>query len=443
MTSSERQSLIDPSAFAGPADLAPSALALLELCRASLCEDDPAPTLLKDGATWQTVYELARKNSLEALSWESAQHLPEIPDGIRAPWKQSADMALYRYLMFGEERTAITDAMTTAGLAWLPLKGIVISELYPKPHLRTMCDNDILYGFVEPCSDRGWRIQGQTEEERKRTTARATKVMTEIMEKLGYTARTLHAGNADCYEKRPFFNFEMHRVIVERSLPFYEYYENPWSRAIPDSEGGSGFHFRPEDVYIYHLAHMAKHLIGSGCGLRHIVDHWMFARLKDTLDYAYLRAQSDALGLTALNQNLNRMVYALFESQGDSANRPSENDHRGENAQLNDDDIALLCHLAGNGTYGSYGNLVANRIAKVDAGSKHAVGSYLRTRLFPDDEVLQDFFPWFYRHKLARPLLPFYRIASSLRKGNNPAKRLLFEIRCIRDMQDEDERGKG
>lgn len=418
MASSDRQTLIDPGAFAGSTDLAPSALALLELCRASLCEDDPASALVDGDASWRAVYELAQKNSLEALAWESAQHLPGIPDDVRKSWKQRADVALYRYLLFGEERAAITDAMTAAGLAHLPLKGIVISELYPKPHLRTMCDNDILYGFVEPCPEGGWRVCGQTDEERQRTTARATRVMTEIMEARGYTAQTLHVGNADCYEKRPFFNFEMHRIIAERALPFYNYYENPWSRAILDDEG-AGFHFRPEDVYLYHLAHMAKHLIGSGCGLRHIVDHWVMTKQDRIEDTSYIESELKLLELTELEAVLGKIVSALFDGKS------------GEQT-LAEAEKKLVCHLAGCGTHGSFDSFIANRALSYNLNEKHYMLDYAKHRLYPDEEDLKQAFPWFHRHRIALPLLPAYRAIRGLLTRSISVRALLFELRTVR-----------
>ena len=37
----------------------------------------------------------------------------------------------------------------------------------------------------------------------------------------------------DVCEKDDIYNFEMHRDLMDLELDLYEYYKNPWKRAIP------------------------------------------------------------------------------------------------------------------------------------------------------------------------------------------------------------------
>ena len=60
--------------------------------------------------------------------------------------ERDCDMTLYRCVSYGIEREAVLAALADRGLSWLPLKGALLVDLYPSPHMRSMADNDILYG---------------------------------------------------------------------------------------------------------------------------------------------------------------------------------------------------------------------------------------------------------------------------------------------------------
>ena len=99
-----------------------------------------------------------------------------------------ADMTLLRLLRFDAEREQVLSAMAARGLSYLPLKGVLIAGYYPAPEMRSMADNDILYGFVEPDEGGGFRISGADEAERGRATALAVREAAALMAERGYEA---------------------------------------------------------------------------------------------------------------------------------------------------------------------------------------------------------------------------------------------------------------
>ncbi|MFR3090988.1 MAG: hypothetical protein ACLTMP_03965 [Eggerthella lenta] len=96
-------------------------------------------------------------------------------------WSATADMTLYRCVSRHQTR-AVLAALADRGLSWLPLKGallVVIRRL-----MRSMADNDILYGFVKKTLPVGFGLQGLPKP--TRALRRAVRVAVEVMEARSY-----------------------------------------------------------------------------------------------------------------------------------------------------------------------------------------------------------------------------------------------------------------
>lgn len=106
---------------------------------------------IADAGILEFVYKLAGSNSIEGLTWSAARlWAARMPEDIVDSWSEKAEETLWRNLQFDVEREAIISALNKKGLSCLPIKGAVVSMYYLSPLMRSMCDNDILYGFVEP-----------------------------------------------------------------------------------------------------------------------------------------------------------------------------------------------------------------------------------------------------------------------------------------------------
>ncbi|MEI3230367.1 MAG: nucleotidyltransferase family protein [Gordonibacter pamelaeae] len=154
-----------------------------------------APEVLPEGASWEEVHALAARNGMEGASWRAAALAGDVPSELRRRWAAEADMTLLRLLRFDAEREQVLSAMAARGLSYLPLKGVLIAGYYPAPEMRSMADNDILYGFVEPDEGGGFRISGADEAERGRATALAVREAAALMAERGYEAVSLGKGN--------------------------------------------------------------------------------------------------------------------------------------------------------------------------------------------------------------------------------------------------------
>ena len=87
--------------------------------------------------SWEKLYRLAGRNSVEAAAWLGAKrYQEEMPEAVRTSWKKDSDRTLLRQLHFDTEREEILKELEKEGISYLPLKGILISGYYPCPGMR-------------------------------------------------------------------------------------------------------------------------------------------------------------------------------------------------------------------------------------------------------------------------------------------------------------------
>ena len=81
----------------------------------------------------------------------------------------------------------------------------------------------------------------------------------------------------DVFFRKPFMNIEMHHCMIGENSLLDAYYEDIWKRARQEEGKSHIYRLSWEDFYIFMIAHMAKHFQGGGCGIRSIVDMWLFS----------------------------------------------------------------------------------------------------------------------------------------------------------------------
>ena len=379
--------------------------------------------------TWQQVWTLARSNSVECTACPAINKIKgEIPQEIEKSWSESLNQNVYRLIRFQMEREQILREMSRHGIACLPLKGILVSEYYPTYGMRWMCDNDILYGYVRQNEKGEYEPKGDSRQEQEYWKQQAQKELCAVMQSMGYAVKNLK-GSHDVYQKPPFFNFEMHHKLVPEDSGLAEYYRNPWKRAISVEEYSSGeclvkddltanipvqFRFIDEDEYLYFVAHAYKHFDNSGCGIRTLVDECVILQKKENLDWEYIDRELSQMKLVQFEHKLRRTALHAF----------------GVENQLQQEDRRMIYYMLGCGTYGTSVNRVKRKLSKIDGANVSEIRrKYLKERFGLDEEKMKDFFPFFYKHKSLRILLPLYRLGKGMLV--HPG-RLLEEWRTVR-----------
>lgn len=274
--------------------------------------------------------------------------------GMRPPiFEEAKNKAVRKTVLFDVEREKLLERFESRGIWYMPLKGILIKELYPKMGMREMADNDILY-------------------DRKRE-KEARAVMTEN----GYTLKDFDVENHDVYTKPPVLNFELHTGLFTKSFNerIYNYYKDPMNLMIKDEGNGFGYHLSDNEFYIYMTAHEYKHFICDGTGIRSLLDCYVYLKAKsEDLDFEYIEQQLEKLGIAGYERNRRELSLKIF-APGDPC--------------LSEDEEKLLDQYLHFGTYGSFEHRVDKRIKEqYQKSGKRSKWQYMLRRIFPDPETM-------------------------------------------------------
>ena len=177
---------------------------LVAFMRAALRSEPPAP--VPSDVDWNRLFSIARRHKVEAMVFRAVESLGTCPAPLFKQWKSFADNALRSELLYDAERMTLFAEFDRADIDYLPLKGILLKDLYPHKGMRQFGDNDILF---------------RKKQKRK---------LKKIMQGHGYHCEKNSDYSAhDVYTKPPIFNFEMHRALFNRSENT-KYFEGIWLR---------------------------------------------------------------------------------------------------------------------------------------------------------------------------------------------------------------------
>ena len=289
--------------------------------------------------------------------------------GVPLPkeWKQEKEKAVRKSILFDVEYQKLTSYMESHGIWYMPLKGRVLQELYPKKGMRQMADMDILFD------------------------ASRAKELQLLMHDMGYTEKSLEAGVHDSYLKAPFYNVELHRSLFELSPisdVFEDYYQNVKERLLPVKQDGMEVKFSLEDCYIYIMCHAYKHYAGSGTGLRTMADCYLYNKTYGkAMDREYIDKELEVLRISEFEQSTRELCNLIFSGTKESS--------------LSDEEQKLLNYYFTSGTYGFVARRVENRINGYTKKSRlFGKIRYIWRRLFPGKETLEVYCPLAKKHKI-------------------------------------------
>lgn len=300
--------------------------------------------------SWEGLYEECHRHSVSATVYHALAKLNPPPSNLDK-WREAYQMSMVKELTFNAARGEIFDVLDREGIDYMPLKGVILKDYYPKVGMRMFCDNDILV------------------DEHK------AKQVEQVMRGLGYEGRNVPVSNQDVYKKQPVLNIEIHKWMVQKKSPQYSYWEDVWNRAIPVS--GHGYRQRDEDYFLFFLSHFYRHFSTGGCGIRSLADNYQILHhLGDKMDWDYINGELEKLKLTQFNQKMRQLTMMLFQ---DPNQLPQLDEEMGE----------LYCEVMESGTYGTHTKNVSRSF---QASGRSRVG-YVLSRILPSYAYGCTFFP--------------------------------------------------
>ena len=279
-------------------------------------------------------------------------------EGLSEAWKEPLREKIMGSMLFTgmqlQELKALEQRMEEAKIPCQPMKGARMKFYYPSPFLREMSDIDLL-------------IHGDFMEQAE---AELTGMGYVLQQKIKHH---------DIYRKAPGIVVEAHRAMYDRTVDERQYaYFSDLSRAVRRKGYLYVYDFEAEDFYIYMIAHMAKHFYKRGCGIRNLVDIYVFQeKFGEEMNADYLKKQFAGLGLTAFTEHMEKLTGIWL---------------RGESCE--EFYQQLFDYMQGCGIYGKDENGIWNRFC--DAGTQEKEG---RTALkhwywFPPYDYMAVYYPW-------------------------------------------------
>ena len=227
---------------------------LFALLRIAVCGEQPTEEI-KNACTEQAleaVFMLAKKHDIAHLVGHAISKLQLQDSKWLTFGNQIAMQACVRHIRQNVDYYKVCALLEEEKIPFIPLKGSVLRDYYPEPWMRTSCDVDIL---VHP---------------EDMDAARA------LLEAQGwsYMSSSAHDISLLSSEKT---HLELHYAAIEDyvSEKGKSIMDDVWEAAAPLP--GKQCHMAISDplFYYYHMAHMAKHFVMGGCGIRLFLDIWI------------------------------------------------------------------------------------------------------------------------------------------------------------------------
>mgnify|MGYP002558906354 CR=1 FL=1 len=203
------------------------------------------------------LYKLSKTHDLAHLVGDALIKNDLLSDAeIRAKFEKQIMVAVLRYEKINYELERLRETLNEAKIPFIPLKGSVIRQYYPEPWMRTSCDIDILV-------------------HEKDISAALNMLMKQLNG--GDIIRSHHDIS---FMTSGGVHIELHHSLIEKNRigTAEKILDDIWNWTKQVGETAE-YILRDEMFYYYHMAHMAKHIEGGGCGVRPFLDLWLLNQM--------------------------------------------------------------------------------------------------------------------------------------------------------------------
>ena len=336
------------------------------------------------------LYKLSKAHDAAHLVGDALEKNGVLLDGeIKNKFDKQVFTAIYRYENINAELEEIREILREENIEFIPLKGAVIRKYYPEPWMRTSSDIDLL-------------IKSEQLEN----------AINALIDRLSYEGKGKWIDEVSLYSPGG-VHLELHCTLSA------DYVVEEVGSVLADIwtyaervDKTSEYRLNDEAFYYYHIAHMAKHVMHGGCGVKPFVDLWVLEHKVEHSD----EKRKDLLsrgGLEKFAEAARALSKVWFE----------DGEHTDVTRELEN-------FVLSGGVYGTLENSVS-----VGQNKKGGKIKYILSRVWLSYDVLKVQYPNLEKHKW---LLPFYEVKRWLRllfKGG--VKRSVNEIKVTANMDSE------
>lgn len=326
------------------------------------------------------LYDFSKKHDLAHLVCDALDKngLIDATTEIGKKFIKERTLAIFRLERLRHEYESAFDIFNQIGVDYMPLKGTVLRQLYKEAWMRTSVDIDVLVHKED-----------------------LEKIITNLEQKLEYTK--LSQGSYDAVMVSPSgVHLELHfDLITERANEkANNILQDVWEYAEVD---GCHYKMRDDYFYYYHIAHMARHFVDGGCGVRPFIDLWILNRCDESVKKKRNQLLDNG-GLLKFASACEELASAWIEGE-----------------ELSQDLVLLEGYILNGGVFGSKQNQVVIHQSKSGGRFKYAL-----RRIFMPIDQMQYRYPSLKKHKWLYPFMVIRRCFAVIFKRDT--KRIKKEL---------------
>ncbi len=318
--------------------------------------------------------------------------------------KRSLAGSTYKTFLQWNSINEISNALEQGKVRHQFLKGSILKRMYPSPEMRDMSDIDIVV------------YDDDLEKAEK------------ILESLGYTNHGLIKHHV-IFSKGSEIIVEMHWSLYDKNVDYVQnqYFDKSFKAKLKPGTNYT-YDFTDEDFYVYMIAHMAKHFFETGCGIRNLIDIYIFWNAKgESLDKKYIQAELKKCGILSFEKNMKALAFIWMDDKEFSPFYEN-----------------LFSYMVECGIYGKAENGIWGQLAKeISADEK---GSTRLHYYFPSISFMAEKYSWLKKAPFLLPLAWVIRgvsgacnknsriHASRFKEADKEERERMLEIYCKLDL---------
>lgn len=326
---------------------------LAELIKAQL--ENRIAAALPSSISVNQIVEVAVQNQMKYLLLGALVRVPNLVEEEREHLRKHVIRCVLRTAVQVKELGELEQSFEKAGVVNQPMKGAVLRFLYPSPEMREMSDIDILIA------------------EQNMETASA------ILKQRGYLLSE-SIKHHDIYMNPPFLIVEAHRAMYDKTVDRNQYgYFSNFSRAKVKEGCRYTQVFGKEDFYVYMMSHMAKHFYQTGCGIRHLVDIYIYLNAyRNSMDRKYVEQELDRCGILTFTIHMEQLAFEWLDG-----------------GKLSPFHEKLFAYMLDSGIYGKDENGIWNKFVYQKGSDKEmSRGQLKRWYFFPPLYYMSEYYPY-------------------------------------------------
>lgn len=236
---------------------------------------------------WMKLIRLADIHSVTGILGYMVMNYPDDSNStVKELLRRQCLRTIAIYSQRAEKMKILSEQMKKQDIDHLLFKGYIVRDYYPVPELRSFSDIDFL---IHP-------------KDRKKSD--------ELMKKMGFKRKTDWEPVYSYYNQTEYYEIhtDVMEVDVSEKADYRGYFQHIWEHTeMIDSHV---YELDPEYHLLYLLTHIAKHISGSGAGVRMYLDIALFIQyFRDSLDWHYIRRELDKLCF----RDFSNMVFTVVE----------------------------------------------------------------------------------------------------------------------------------